>query len=291
MYRIGIDIGGTQLRAALLDDDMNIIDSFKTVNDRTMTGAQNMDRVIRFIRSVKEPLAGIGIGSPGPLDLKKGIVVNPPNLVGWDNFEIVKYMEEQTGLKTWLDNDANVAGLAEALRGAGMGYESVAFIGISTGLGGAYVYRGELIHGAHSCGAEFYNMIVNDDPYSHKGANPGSLNENASGSAMQRMATERFGRDMQPKELFELFYAGNEDAKSILTYTAETLARGIANIFYTIDPDVYVFGGSVAIHHPWYMDVVKQKAMKYITADDILIVPARYDDDAGLIGAALLVRQ
>ena len=153
MYRIGIDIGGTQLRAALLDDDMNIIDSFKTINDRSLSGAANMDRIIRYIKSVDEPLQGIGIGSPGPLDLKRGVVVNPPNLIGWDNFEIVRYMEQKTGLKTWLDNDANVAGLAEALRGAGVGYESVAFIGISTGLGGAYVYKGELIHGAHSCGA------------------------------------------------------------------------------------------------------------------------------------------
>ena len=118
MYRIGIDIGGTQLRAALLDDEMNIIDSFKTVNDRKLSGAENMDRIIRYIKSVNEPLQGIGIGSPGPLDLKRGVVVNPPNLIGWDNFEIVKYMEENTGLKTWLDNDANVAGLAEALRGA-----------------------------------------------------------------------------------------------------------------------------------------------------------------------------
>ena len=290
MYRIGIDIGGTQLRAALLDDEMNIIDSFKTVNDRKLSGAENMDRIIRYIKSVNEPLQGIGIGSPGPLDLKRGVVVNPPNLIGWDNFEIVKYMEENTGLKTWLDNDANVAGLAEALRGAGVGYESVVFIGISTGLGGAYVYRGELIHGAHSCGAEFYNMIVNDDRYCHKGANPGSLNETASGTAMQRLASERFGRDMVPKELFEEFYKGDETAKQILEETSEALARGVANIFYTIDPDVYVFGGSVAIHHPWYMDVVKKKAMEYITADDILIVPAKYDDDAGLVGAALLVR-
>ncbi len=290
MYRIGIDIGGTQLRAALLDDEMNIIDSFKTVNDRKLSGAENMDRIIRYIKSVNEPLQGIGIGSPGPLDLKRGVVVNPPNLIGWDNFEIVKYMEENTGLKTWLDNDANVAGLAEALRGAGVGYESVVFIGISTGLGGAYVYKGELIHGAHSCGAEFYNMIVNDDRYCHKGANPGSLNETASGTAMQRLASERFGRDMVPKELFEEFYKGDETAKQILEETSEALARGVANIFYTIDPDVYVFGGSVAIHHPWYMDVVKKKAMEYITADDILIVPVKYDDDAGLVGAALLVR-
>ena len=290
MYTIGIDIGGTQLRAALLDEEMNIISSFKTDNNRSLTGAENMDRLIPFIQSADKPLKGIGIGSPGPLDLKKGIVVNPPNLIGWDNFEIVKYMEEKTGLKTYLDNDANVAGLAEAMRGAGAGYESVVFIGISTGLGGAYVYKGEVIHGAHSCGAEFYNMIVNDDTYCHKGANPGSLNENASGSAMQRLATERYGEEVLTRNLFKKYYAGDAIAKEILEYTSEVLARGIANIFYTIDPDVYVVGGSVAIHNPWYVDTVKEKAMRYIVADDINIARAKYDDDAGLIGAALLVK-
>ena len=291
MYKAGIDIGGTQLRAAVFDDKYQLVDSFKTVNDPEKTGAQNMDVLFEWINRLSYPLAGIGIGSPGPLDLKKGVVLNPPNLRGWDNFEIVAYTEEKTGLKTWLNNDANVAGYAEALLGAGRGYDSVVFTGISTGLGGAYVYKGELINGAHSNASEFYNMIVNDDPHHHKSANPGSLNETAGGSAMQRIATERYGRPVSTKELFDLYYANDPTAKEILEFTSENLARGIANIFYTIDPDVIVMGGSVAIYHPWYVEWVKKKAMRYIVVDDILIKPAMFDDDAGLLGAALLVTE
>ncbi len=291
MYRAGIDIGGTQLRAAIFDEDYNIVDIFKTVNDPAKTGAENMDILLERINASPYPLAGIGIGSPGPLDLKNGLVLNPPNLKGWDNFAIVSYTERKTGLKTWLNNDANVAGYAEALRGAGKGYDSVVFIGISTGLGGSYVYKGELINGAHSNASEFYNMIVNDDTYHHRSANPGSLNETAGGTAMHRIASERYGRETSTKELFDRYDAGDAAAREILEFTSESLARGIANIFYTIDPDVYVVGGSVAIYHPWYVEMVKQKAMRYIVADDILVVPAQFDDDAGLIGAALLVQE
>lgn len=291
MYKAGIDIGGTQLRAGIFDENYRLVSSYKTVNDPAKTGAENMDVLLEWLMQSGYPLAGIGIGSPGPLDLKKGLVLNPPNLTGWDNFAITAYTEEKTGLKTWLNNDANVAGYAEALLGAGKGFESVVFTGISTGLGGAYVYKGELISGAHSNAAEFYNMIVNDDTHHHKSANPGSLNETAGGSAMQRIASERYGRKVSTRELFDLYYAEDDTAKDILEFTSENLARGIANIFYTIDPDVIVMGGSVAIYHPWYIDKVKEKAMKYIVADDILIRPAQFDDDAGLLGAALLVRE
>lgn len=291
MYKAGIDIGGTQLRAGIFDENYQLVDSFKTVNDPEKTGAENMDVLLDYLNHCGYQLAGIGIGSPGPLDLKNGVVLNPPNLKGWDQFEIVKYTEEKTGLRTWLNNDANVAGYAEALLGAGKGYDSVVFTGISTGLGGSYVYKGELINGAHSNASEFYNMIVNDDPYHHKTANPGSLNETAGGSAMSRIATERYGRPVSTKELFDLYYANDETAKQILEFTSENLARGIANIFYTIDPDVIVMGGSVAIYHPWYIEWVKEKAMRYIVVDDILIKPAQFNDDAGLLGAALLVEE
>ena len=291
MYKAGIDIGGTQLRTGIFDENYNMVDAFKTVNDQNRSGALNMDILIDYINECGYPLAGIGIGSPGPLDLKNGIVLNPPNLKGWDNFAIREYVEEKTGLKTWLNNDANVAGYAEALLGAGKGYDSVVFTGISTGLGGAYIYKGELINGAHSNAAEFYNMIVNDDKYSHKSANPGSLNETAGGSAMQRIATERYGKPTSTRELFANYYENDPLAIEILEFTSESLARGIANIFYTIDPDIIVMGGSVAMYHPWYIDKVKEKALRYIVADDILIKPAQFDDDAGLIGAALLVKE
>lgn len=290
MKTIGIDIGGTQLRVAVFDEQKNMIDSFKTANDRSRTAEQNMDQLIAFIAGRPDRYRGIGIGCPGPLDIRQGKVLYPPNLVGWDDFEIVKYVEERTGISTVLNNDANVAGLSEAILGAGAGYESVAFVGISTGIGGAYIYQGKLVNGAHSNAAEFWNMIVNDDPYHHKNANPGSLNEQSSGSGLQRIASERFGRTVKPRELFELYRAGDKTAEEILLDAAEKMAKGIANITCTIDPDIIIIGGSVAIHNPEFVDMIQKKSKKYVLhPEDLKIELARFGDDAGLYGAALLV--
>lgn len=293
MNYVGIDIGGTQLRVAIFDKARKVLDIYKTDNDHGLTCEQNVDKLIDFILKSQQyfPLAGIGIGCPGPLDLKKGMILNPPNLVGWDNFEIVKYVEGRTKLHVELNNDANVAGLAEALLGAGTGYESVVYMTVSTGLGGAYVYRNQLVNGAHTNAAEFWNMIVNEDPYGHKSANPGSLNEQVSGSGLTRIATERFGRPTSAKELFEKFYEKDPVAVDIVEKAANTLAKGIANVTYTIDPDIIVIGGSVAIFNSVFVKMALEEAKKYICFDGGTVKTAKaiFGDDAGLIGASLLI--
>ncbi len=290
MHTIGIDIGGTQLRAAVLDENYRIIETFKTKNDRSRSCTENCDQLISFITSRNEELSGIGIGAPGPLNMKTGTILNPPNLIGWDNFPIADYFQKQTGLPAVLNNDANVAGLAEALLGNGNGYESVCFMGLSTGLGGAYVYRGQLVNGANGNAAEWWNMVVNDDPYGHKSANPGSLNEQAAGSGLKATASRIYGRDVSTKELFDLYYAGDEAAVQIFEKATDVLARGIANITCVIDPDVIIVGGSVAIFNPVYVEAAAKKAKTYMNFPDSLhIEPARFGDDAGLIGAALLI--
>lgn len=293
MHRIGIDIGGTQIRIALLDEDYKIVNLFKTANDRTCSAEENCAPLVDFIKKQQEAgfeVAGIGIGSPGPLDLKAGKVLNPPNLIGWDNFEIVKYFCDACGLPTFLNNDANVSGLSEALLGGGKGYESVVFLGLSTGFGGAYVYRGQLVNGAHCNAAEFWNSIVCDDSVSVRSANAGSLNLNAGGTGLRRVASLRYGEDTLPKELFDRYYAGDPVAAEVVEYCSEMLARGIANIYWNFDPDVIVVGGSIAFAHPTYLEKGLEKASKYVLSPDALhIEMAQFGDDAGLVGAALLV--
>lgn len=294
MKSIGIDIGGTQLRVAIFDEEGKMIESFKTDNDRSLTASQNMDKLLNFVMEKAEreeyKYRGIGIGCPGPLDTQLGTILNPPNLVGWDGFGIVSYVKGRTGLKTVLNNDANVAGLSEALLGAGSGYESVVYLGLSTGIGGAYVYRGELVNGANSNAAEFWNMMVNDDPYHHKSANAGSLNEQASGSALERLASAAYGAEVSPKELFARCRKGDEVAWDIVERAADVMARGLANITCTIDPDLFIIGGSVAIFNPDFVELIEEKAREYVLVPNALhIEKAKFGDDAGLIGASLLV--
>lgn len=288
MKRVGIDIGGTNLRCAVFDENQNLVEKFKAPNDKSKTVEENIDQLINFIKKFDD-IESIGIGCPGPLDAQKGMVLNPPNLYGWDNFEIVKYFEENTGIKTKMTNDVNVAGLAEALIGAAKDYDSVYFITMSTGVGGAYVFRKELINGISTCAGEIYNMIVNDDTYCHRGCNPGSLNEQCGGHALDRIATEAYGVETNTKELFDKFYAGDETAVKIIEKTADLMGRGIANVGTVVDPDVYVIGGSIARLNPKFTEMCIEAAKKYYIKPEYLNwVYAEFGDDAGLIGASLL---
>lgn len=289
MYKVGIDIGGTNLRCAIFDADMKMVEHYKTPNDKTKNASENLADMIAFIKGFDGPIHSIGIGCPGPLDAHKGLILNPPNLQGWDNFPIVEYFEKETGIPTKMSNDANVAGLGEAILGSGKGYESVYYITMSTGFGGAYVFREELINGVSTCAGEIYNMIVNEDHHHHKGTNPGSLNEQCGGYGLSIIAQEIFGREMSAKELFDLYHQGDETAVALIERTADIAAKGIANIGCVIDPEIYVVGGSIANFNPDFVELVFEKAKKYYIKPEYLkYVPAKFSDDAGLIGAALL---
>ena len=291
MLIAGIDIGGTQLRVGIYDEDHRLVDSFKTANDRSMEAHDNMAVLTDYLERYRGRLRGIGIGCPGPLDLRGGRLLNPPNLVGWDGFEIVRFVEEKTGLRPVLNNDANVAGLAEALLGAGKGYESMAFMGISTGIGGAFIQDGRIFNGAHGNAAEFWNMIVNEDPRAHKNASPGSLNEQCSGSSLATAATALYGAPTDARTLFSRAAAGDRGARQVIEKAADALARGIANITCTFDPAAVVIGGSVAIHNPGYIRRAIEIAKAHVLyAEELVVLPAKHGDDAGMLGASLLVK-
>lgn len=125
MTRVGMDIGGTQLRVAAFADDGTIQYKAAIANNHMLGPRENLDRLIATLQGWGVEYAGIGIGCPGPLDFGAGTILTPPNLPGWENFAIRDYVRKQTGHQVALNNDANVAGLAEALVGAGKGYDSV----------------------------------------------------------------------------------------------------------------------------------------------------------------------
>lgn len=289
MYKVGIDIGGTNLRCAIFNEKMVMVKHYKTPNDKNKNAQENLKDMIEFINTFEGKIQSIGIGCPGPLDAHKGIILNPPNLQGWDYFTIVEYFEKETGIPTKMSNDANVAGLGEAILGAGQGYESVYYITMSTGFGGAYVYRNELINGISTCAGEIYNMIVNEDPHCHKGTNAGSLNEQCGGYGLSVIAEEIFHKPMSAKDVFDLYHQGDETATQLVEHTADVAAKGIANIGCVIDPEIYVVGGSIANFNPDFVELVFEKAKQYYIKPEFLQYKhAQFSDDAGLIGAALL---
>jgi len=295
MYRVGMDIGATNLRVAIFDKELTIVKRVKLSNDKSKNAGENVDSLIEPIKSFlqeNKSCAGIGIGCPGPLDFITGKVLNPPNLYGWDNFEIVSWVEQKTGLKTALNNDANCAGLAEAQLGAGKGLDSVFYITVSTGIGGAFVYKGELVNGANSSAGEIFNLIVCEDSFSRRGVNSGSLNEVCGGNALARQAKEAFGRPVDAKELYDELYLTKRDTKAVqlIDRWFDNLAKGIANISCIVDPDIFILGGSIALKSERFFETLTIKTKPYlIHPDRFRIEKARLGEDAGLIGAALLV--
>lgn len=288
---IGIDIGGTQLRAAVVRPDGTILSAVRLPNDRSLTGPQNMDRLLPFIEQLDIPFRAVGLGVPGPIDLAAGLMLHPPNLVGWDDFPIVRYIEQRAQRPVVMNNDGNVAALAEAILGSGRGWGSVVYMTVSTGVGGGFIHRGEIISGANGNAAELWNLVVSDDTHCHKNANPGSLNEQCSGSGLAVLAGECYGEPTDARALFDRFYAGDESAARLIEYAAEMMGRGIANIMCMMDPDVIVVGGSVALRNPQYVKMFVDRAKRYLIRPEALrVVEAALGDDAGLIGAALLAQ-
>lgn len=291
MNYIGIDIGGTQLRVAAYDEEGKEVKKVIVPNDHSFGARENCDALISAIKGWDIDYEGIGIATPGPLDFKAGMIINPPNLPGWESFNIVRYFEQATGHRALLNNDANVAGLAEALAGAGKGYESVFYLTISTGVGGAYVYRGQLVNGANSCAAEVYTLIVNESTDRVEGNCDGALADQTSGTALARHATTWFGRDVDAKELFDLWRAGDAMARAIVEKAADDLAKGVANASFVVDPDIFVFGGSVALFNPDFIELTLEKAKRYVLNPSTLHFElAKCGGDAGLVGAAKLAQ-
>ncbi|BDR59179.1 ROK family protein [Xylocopilactobacillus apicola] len=261
MKSIGIDIGGTQLRVGIFDEDFKLIDSFKTKNDDQLSVQDNLNKLINYLQSQDYEYRSIGVGCPGPLNIRAGKILTPPNMPKWWGFDIVEYIENITNLKTTLNNDANLAGLAEAKLGAGRLYKAVYYLTMSTGIGGGYIREGEIVNGSNSAAGEIYNMIINDKSPARAGVNPGAVNEQCSGSGVTRIAQNIYDKTVDCKELFDLRDSGDPEAAEIIdTYIVDGMAKCLANISAVCDPDIFVIGGSIAIYHPELLQDIAQKS-------------------------------
>lgn len=291
-YVVGIDIGGTNIRAALLDEDRNILEKIKIKNEVDKGPEYNLNKIINHINEnwVSKDIRGIGVGCPGPLNIKTGTILKAPNLRGWDNFNVKKYLEENTSLKAEVNNDANVAGLAEAIIGSAKGAESVFYITVSTGVGGAFIIDNKIINGANSFAGEICNLIINEDKYSHSGLVKGGLEGQCSGPNIARIASEKLEKIVDTPEIFELYKKNNKVAIEVVNELCENLSKGISNIISVVDPEVIVLGGSVVLYNKDLLEIIIEKVRKkVINKEAVDIRIAEIGDDAGLRGAGLLI--
>lgn len=293
-YAVGVDMGGTNSRIALVDEDFNIVErrQFPTdANDPEKT----LDRLAEVLNEMKgddRQFVGIGVSCPGPLDLINGKVLETPNLHGdWWGYEVAKGISEKTGLPAWLENDANLAALAEAVVGEGKDCRYVQFLTISTGLGSGQVIDKKIQIGAHGFGHEVANVCMWRDGPQHGNLYPGGIEAISSGTAITERA-RKAGLDVaHAGEVNDLANAGNEVAAEIMDDAKEYLANFIAALIAITDPEITILGGSVALKIPGFTEDVEARVKDKVfgvVKPYVKVRPSTLSEDSGLLGAACL---
>lgn len=306
-YVIGVDLGGTKIHGAIADLEGNIIASQVVPTEAKDGDKAVLNRIIGVIDKVleksgktSEEVKAIGIGSPGPLDTKKGTIVASSNLP-FKNFSLVDPIKNKFNVPVYLDNDANVATIGEFMFGAGKNTNNMIYVTVSTGVGGGAILNGKIFRGNTSNALEVgHTTILPEGPRCNCG-NHGCVEALASGTAIGKRALEAVESGLETTlakyenptsyEVFVEAKNGDEVAKDILHRSLTYLGIGVANIINTFDPEMIVIGGGVSkggqVVFQRVKEVVDERALKAM-AEKCKIVPAGLGTDAGVIGAVAL---
>lgn len=308
-YIVGVDVGGTNIVVGTVAQDGSEIVGVETVPTMADQGADAVvDRIVEaarrsMARAPGKEIAGVGIGSPGPLDTKTGVVLLTPNL-GWHNMPLRDRVSEALGLPATLDNDANCAVYGEWWRGAARGADYVVGLTIGTGIGGGIVLHGDIYHGASDIAGEIGHMTIDSTGRRCNCGNYGCLEAYASGPQIAARAVEgieagadstlpRYVEGHLGKVTAQLVYQaahdGDEYALEVVRDTARLLGAGVASIINIFNPQVVVICGGVTLAGDTLFvplrSEVKRRAFKP-AVDVCRILPGELPGTAGVWGAA-----
>lgn len=259
---IGFDIGGTKCAVCIgqeTDDGLQIIDKRSIPTDHTISPYEMIDRMCALTEEMTDTIDCIGISCGGPLHSKTGVIQSPPNLTGWDNVEIVAYLEKRYGVKAYLQNDANACAVAEWLYGAGKGCENMIFLTFGTGMGAGLILNGQLYSGTNDMAGEIGHVRMSDfGPVGF--GKVGSFEGFCSGGGLaqigQMMAKEKLQmgtkvsycerveclQDITAKKIAECANLGCEDALMVFRLCGEMLGRGLSILIDVLNPECIVLG-------------------------------------------------
>jgi glucokinase len=315
---VGLDVGGTTMKAAVVDDAGNAAPPavMDTEPERGQAaGLETMCETIR--RAVKAAgrsmadIAAVGVATPGLMDIKAGLILDPPNLKPWKNVPVRDHIRTCFGKPTAYQNDANAAALGEFWVGAGQEAASMVMFTLGTGVGGGIIIGDLVVEGEHSHGAELGHMRI-EPP--HLGrlcgcGHRGCLEAYGSATSVVRRAREELASYRGPSKLKEYFTAnddvftaklvfdvaaaGDALAQKVVDDTAYYLALGACGVIATVDPEMIVFGGGMAKDEGFRAKIdeyVRRFGLPY-PVKAVKVTLARLGSDAGFIGAAACARQ
>ena len=314
MIYIGIDVGGTTIKAGAVDAQGNILfkHSCPTGVERGY-GAVIQDMAKLAISAARksghtmDDVKAIGIGIPGIMDQSTGVVPFCTNLK-WHDVPIIEEMKKYTSVPVYVDNDATVAALAESVKGVSAGTKSSVFITLGTGVGGGVVMNGKIFSGAHGVATEIGHMVTVDGGELCTCGKRGCWERYASATALIRegrrlcadkpdcalmKAVDNDLREITAKHVIDLAREGDPDCAAIFDNYIHHLATGMGNLINVYDPEVFVLGGGVCKSGSFLLDAVRARLPQYVffkTMPYARVELATLANDAGMIGAAMLGR-
>ncbi|MDR3493640.1 MAG: ROK family protein [Ancalomicrobiaceae bacterium] len=306
---LGIDIGGTDLRVALVGDGGKVLSHARTATAASAGPEAVIAQIVALAGSLTSPAgasnpAGIGIGSPGPLDAERGLVQSPPTLAGWHDVPLAAIVADRLNLPTALDNDGHVAALGEWRYGAARSASTFAYVTISTGIGGGLVVDGRMLRGAGGRAGHVGHMVTTDAPLRCVCGNLGCWEAMASGTALARAARQAVAeapdsllarlaaeRDVDGRLVGEAARAGDAVALALVEAEARSIAAGLTSLIHLISPQRIVIGGGLSalldLMQPTIEAEVARRTMAVFHGVDI--VAAELGPATGVIGAAALI--
>ena len=262
----GIDIGGTQVRVAAARSDGRIVATKRARTGSLGGPAGLIEWACEALEGLRdgERLRVVAIGAPGPLDSRRGTLINPPNLPGWHNVPLAEHLSRLLSCPVHLENDANLAALAEYHRGAGRGTRTMAYVTWSTGVGGGLVVDGRLFGGAHGSAGEIGHMVLDPDGPLDACGQRGCVEAFCGGGALQRETGE------SAAEIFAASASGDRQARLIVQRAGTYRGYALVNLTNLFDPEVIVVGGGVT--RSWSQ---VEPVMKAVLHGSPFIRPAR----------------
>lgn len=315
-FRLGIDLGGTKILAAVVDDRGAIVGMAKKKTRADLGPDAVIQRIVETAskalaaaKTSAKNVAGIGIGAPAPVDYETGVVYSAPNLPGWDEIPLGARLQAEFGVPVRVDNDVNLGTFGEFSLGAGRGCQHMVGIFVGTGVGGGIIVDGQLHRGFRYAAGEIGHMIVQPQGPLCSCGKQGCLEAFASRTAIERFvrAALEEGRQSVVAELMaadegrltssaikQALLAGDPVMVQAIEQAQLYLGLLVANLVNALDPEMVVFGGGVvealgdAFLQP-IRDLAPANYLQQRGADRIRIVPATLGDHAGVLGAAALI--
>lgn len=305
-YDIAVDIGGTQMRAACFEHDSL---APLTVHRIATQGpdCSPLERLIQLIESCwpkNGDVVGIGVAAPGPINPYDGVVIDAPNIPGWENLPLRQHLEDHFHVRVAPGNDANLAALGEWRFGAGQGFHNMIYLTISTGIGGGVIVDDRLLLGAQGLAAEMGHItVIPDGPLCGCGQR-GHLEAIASGPSIARWVEEEINNGvpsrlceklpLSAKDVSSAAHQGDRLAQAGLARAGTFVGVAIADYLHIFNPSAVILGGGVSQSGPLWMDPLRTALREHVMSpkflENLTVAAAALGDNVGLMGALALTR-